>query len=156
MGIEIERKYLVNKALWQQVQKAQGTPITQGYLVAEPHKTIRVRVTDKTAFITIKGKSAGSSRSEYEYEIPQAEGQQLLDNFADTQISKTRYCITYKDKLWEVDEFLGDDDGLLMAEIELDTENEQFELPAWIDSEVTSDKRYYNSYLAQHHYNTWK
>ena len=155
MGIEIERKFLVNRERWNNVDKPQGNHYRQGYLVAEADKTIRVRVTDSCGYITIKGASAGASRSEFEYEIPKEEAQELLDRFAFSELSKIRYKIEFAGKLWEVDEFLGENSGLLMAEIELETEAESFQFPCWIDKEVTGDRRYYNSYLSKNPFSKW-
>jgi len=155
MPIEIERKFLVNHELWGNMVKPQGNHYRQGYLVAEPGKTIRVRVTDRCGYITIKGASVGATRSEFEYEIPKEEAQELLDLFSVSELSKIRYNIEFEGKLWEVDVFLGENSGLLMAEIELVSEAESFELPRWIENEVTGDKRYYNSYLSKNPFSKW-
>ena len=155
MGIEIERKFLVNKEKWDQVTKEKKSLYRQGYIVSDPEKTIRVRLTDKEAFLTIKGLTVGASRAEFEYSIPVDEAQQLLDGFCDSVVSKTRYFITHDNKLWEVDEFLGDNEGLMVAEIELDYENESFSLPDWVSREVTSEKKYSNSNLAKRPYKSW-
>ena len=155
MGIEIERKFLVDREKWRQVKKPAGVPYRQGYLSDEDNCTVRVRVTDKKGFITIKGASSGISRKEFEYEIPVSEGIELLDNFALFEVEKTRYCIDFKGKLWEVDEFFGDNAGLITAEIELKEENEKFELPGWISLEVSDDARYFNSNLAKKPFKNW-
>jgi len=155
MGVEIERKFLVNKEKWDRVVRNERSLFRQGYIVSDPEKTIRVRLTDKEAFLTIKGLSVGASRPEFEYSIPQEDAQQLLDNFCDSEISKIRYFITHDGKLWEVDEFLGQNEGLIVAEIELESEDEEFSLPAWIDREVTSEKKYSNSNLAVKPYRSW-
>lgn len=155
MGIEIERKFLVNKEKWAQVKKEKQSLYRQGYIVSDPGKTIRVRLTDIAAFLTIKGLGIGISRAEFEYSIPLDEAQQLLDGFCDSVVSKIRYFITHDNKLWEVDEFLGDNEGLMVAEIELDEENESFSLPDWVGREVTSEKKYSNSNLAKKPYKTW-
>lgn len=155
MGIEIERKFLVHHDKWALIQKPKGMVIRQGYMHKEPDKTIRVRVKDQESFITIKGKSEGMSRSEYEYAIPLADGNEMLDAFCDAIIDKVRYNITYAGKLWEVDVFTGDNAGLIVAEIELRSEDETFELPDWIDREVTRDKRYFNSNLSVKPYSNW-
>ncbi len=155
MGVEIERKFLVDHEKWKKLAKPQGTHFRQGYLLNDDNRTIRVRVTDKNGFITLKGASTGISRKEYEYSIPVTEGNELLDTFALSEIEKVRYCITFAGKLWEVDEFLGDNAGLIMAEIELQSEDETFENPEWITSEVSYDERYYNSYLSLNPYKTW-
>ena len=156
MGIEIERKFLVNKEKWSQVTKEKQSLYRQGYIVSDPAKTIRVRLTDAAAFLTIKGLTVGTSRTEFEYSIPVADAQQLLDEFCDSVVSKIRYFITYDNKLWEVDEFLGDNEGLMVAEIELESEDESFSLPDWVDKEVTSEKKYSNSNLAKRPYKSWE
>jgi CYTH domain-containing protein len=155
MGVEIERKFLVDQKKWQQLAKPKGTHYRQGYILSEAAKTIRVRITDKQGYLTIKGATQGISRKEYEYIIPVNEGAELLDNFADTELEKYRYCITFAGKVWEVDEFLGYNQGLLIAEIELQSEKEVFELPPWVTVEVTGDKKYYNSNLSIHPFSKW-
>ncbi|MCR8557153.1 CYTH domain-containing protein [Mucilaginibacter sp. BJC16-A38] len=155
MGIEIERKFLVDHEKWSKAPKSAGTYFRQGYLLNEKNRTFRVRVADTRAFITIKGGTSGISRKEFEYEIPVADGIELLDNFAISQVEKTRYCIDFAGKLWEVDEFYGDNAGLITAEIELQHEDEAFELPEWVAVEVSMDARYYNSNLSVNPFNTW-
>lgn len=155
MGQEIERKFLVNSARWQQAEKPAGEHYRQGYLLLDPDKTIRVRLTPTKGFLTIKGKSTGATRAEFEYEIPMEEAGALLDQFAIAELSKIRYTLTYKDKVWEIDEFLGDNAGLIVAEIELESEDESFERPDWITEEVTTDARYYNANLTTMPYNKW-
>ena len=155
MGIEIERKFLVDKEKWNKVIKEKQSLYRQGYIVSDPEKTIRVRLTDKAAFLTIKGLTVGASRPEFEYNIPVEEAQQLLDGFCNSVVSKIRYFIPYEGKLWEVDEFLGENDGLIVAEIELTSEAETFSLPEWIDREVTTEKKYSNSNLAINPYRSW-
>jgi adenylate cyclase len=155
MAIEIERKFLIKKDLWEKVAKDKSNYIKQGYLTTDPNLTIRVRLKDQQAFLTIKGKTKGASRPEYEYEIPRADASELLDNFSTNSIAKTRYEIIDDGNLWEVDQFHGDNEGLIVAEIELQDENQKFSLPPWIDIEVTSDTRYYNSNLVQNPYRHW-
>jgi CYTH domain-containing protein len=155
MAVEIERKFLVDAEKWQQAVKPEGTFYRQGYLLNEKGRTIRVRVTDKQAFITIKGATAGISRKEFEYEIPVADGTELLDSYAVSEIEKTRYRLYFGNKLWEVDDFMGDNAGLLIAEIELHHENEPFTSPDWITTEVSDDPRYYNSNLSKSPYKSW-
>ena len=155
MGKEIERKYLINHEKWQQLEKPAGERYRQGYLLIDSQKTIRVRVTPTKGFITIKGSIAGATRSEYEYEIPLSEAGELLDKFSAAVLSKIRYKILYKDKIWEVDEFLEDNAGLIVAEIELESEEEAFEMPEWVSSEVTADKKYYNANLTITPYKDW-
>lgn len=156
MGVEIERKFLVDHEKWNHLSKPGGSNFRQGYMVKDESKTIRVRVTDEEAFITIKGKTTGLTRSEYEYNIPVADGNELLVAFCEAIISKIRYCIEYAGNVWEVDVFSGDNEGLIMAEIELDDESEIFDLPDWITDEVTGDVRYYNLSLSINPYKNWK
>jgi len=155
MGLEIERKYLVNKEKWNSIEKPKKTLFRQGYLLTDPNKTIRVRLTDSKGYLTIKGLSVGATRPEFEYEIPRDEAEQLLDYFSISDLKKIRYEILFKDKLWEVDEFLGDNLGLIVAEIELKSESEFFELPDWIDREVTGEEKYYNSNLSINPFVKW-
>jgi len=155
MGVEIERKFLVDHDKWKQLAKPKGTHFRQGYVLSDDKRTIRIRVTDKHGYITFKGASSGISRKEFEYEIPMEEGLELLDGFAVSEIKKIRYCIDFEGKTWEVDEFSGDNEGLIMAEIELQRENEPFAKPAWITIEVSDDERYYNSYLSTHPFIDW-
>lgn len=155
MAQEIERKFLLNLSLWQQVKKPKGEHFRQGYLVTDPQKTVRVRLTDTSGYLTIKGISVGATRLEYEYEIPLTEAKELLDNFAVSELSKIRYTINYHNKIWEVDEFLGANEGLLVAEIELQSEDEAFDLPAWVTKEVTGEEKYYNANLTTHPYKSW-
>ena len=155
MGVEIERKFLVDHEKWRQVIKPTGTHYRQGYLLNDDERTIRVRVTDQQGFITLKGATTGITRKEYEYKIPVEDGNELLDSFALSEIEKIRYRIEFGDKLWEVDEFLGDNEGLIMAEIELKNETEKFEKPGWATKEVSDDERYYNSNLSTHPFKKW-
>jgi adenylate cyclase len=155
MGVEIERKFLVDHEKWSKLAKPAGTHYRQGYLLNTNDKAIRVRTTDKQGFITFKGAATGISRKEFEYKIPIDEGTELLDIFAESEIEKTRFRIHFKGKLWEVDEFLGENEGLIMAEIELQSETEDFKLPDWITEEVSDDERYYNSYLSTHPFKSW-
>ena len=156
MPKEIERKYLIDLEKWGEVSKPTGQHYRQGYLSTDPQKTIRVRLTDTTGFLTIKGISVGATRLEYEYEIPAADAKELLDNFSASELSKIRYKIKFAGKLWEVDEFLGDNAGLFVAEIELMEEGEVFELPGWVTREVTGDEKYDNANLTINPYKTWR
>ncbi|KQR65187.1 CYTH domain-containing protein [Pedobacter sp. Leaf176] len=155
MGKEIERKFLINPAKWAELTKPGGKHLRQGYISTEPHKTIRIRVAAGKGWLTIKGISTGATRLEYEYEIPLNEAVELLDNFAENELEKTRYEIAFEGKLWEVDVFSGDNDGLIVAEIELTSEDELFELPDWILEEVTHEKKYYNSNLTTYPFKDW-
>lgn len=155
MGKEIERKFLLDRDKWLEVDKPKGQHFRQGYILTDPNKTIRVRTTETKGFLTIKGISTGASRLEYEYEIPLTEASELLDNFATSELEKIRYVVTHKEKVWEIDEFLGNNFGLMIAEIELTSEDEEFELPEWIDKEVTEEQRYYNSNLTITPFKDW-
>jgi len=156
MGVETERKFLVKKDLWNKVRK-EGTRYRQGYMLRQEDKTIRIRLIEgDQGYITIKGKAQGISRPEYEYPLPEKDAEELLENFCDAVVSKKRYKINIEGKLWEVDEFLGDNEGLIVAELELKEESEQFNLPEWIDTEVTGDLRYYNSELSVNPFKNWK
>lgn len=155
MGKEIERKFLVNHEKWHILDKNEGILFRQGYLFASPAKTIRVRIADDKGFLTIKGATEGITRSEFEYEIPRKEAEELLEQFADTEILKHRYFILDKGNKWEVDVFLGENEGLILAEIELESENEELQLPNWIDIEVSLDSRYYNANLIKKPYRKW-
>lgn len=149
MGIEIERKFLVKKELWQALEKPEGTHYRQGYLMNSDDRVVRVRIAGDQGFLTIKGASEGISRREYEYEIPKADAVDMLDRFRPEGTEKIRYCIPEDSGLvWEVDEFLGANEGLIVAEIELVAEEQSFTKPEWIDQEVTYDERYANSNLA--------
>jgi len=155
MGIEIERKFLLANEGW----RGQGHPtlMRQGYLVADPVRTVRVRIEGERAVITIKGKSTGASRGEWEYEIPVPDATELLDGLCEQpQVEKIRHRIAHAGHTWEVDEFLGLNAGLVVAEIELGAEDEAFEKPDWIGAEVTGDKRYYNSSLIRMPYSQWQ
>lgn len=156
MGIEIERKFLVNQDQWHDIEKPVGEFYRQGYLLTDPKKTIRVRQTSDKGFLTIKGISLGASRAEFEYEIPFEEAKELLDQFSVSELSKIRYKILFEEKLWEVDEFLGENQGLIVAEIELESEEEKFALPYWIGKEVTGENQFYNSNLTLNPFKTWK
>ncbi len=155
MGVEIERKYLVNKNIWEKTIKGDRHLIRQGYILNTPDKTIRIRLKDKKGYITVKGLSAGASRPEFEYEIPEEDAKELLDKFCTSNI-KIRNNIIYKGKLWEVDEFLEDNYGLIVAEIELSADDETFDLPEWIAKEVTGGEKYYNSNLSLRPFKEWE
>jgi len=145
MGIEIERKYLVKDG-WK--PSSNGNQIIQGYLTTDDEKTIRVRIKGGCAFLTIKGKTVGISRSEFEYEIPVMDAKELLKLCGKQIIEKVRYEIEHLDVVIEVDVFKEKHDGLILAEIELESENQIIELPDWIGEEVSMDSKYYNSNLA--------
>ena len=154
MGEEIERKFLVVGDRWR--ERATGTLFRQGFLSTEPVRTVRVRVAGARAWLTIKGKTVGASRTEYEYPIPVEDGQHMLDTLCKRPlIEKTRYALDAGSHTWEIDVFEGDNAGLVVAEIELGAEDEPFEKPAWLGEEVTHDPRYFNSNLVEHPYRDW-
>lgn len=156
MGVETERKFLVDHAKWEQLEKPIGTHYRQGYILNTDKQTVRVRVSDKKAHLNLKSQSTGISRKEFEYEIPLSEGLEILDAFAKSGTEKIRYCIPYEGKTWEVDVFKGDNEGLIVAEIELESEDETFEQPDWVTGEVTDDGRYTNSSLSLNPFKGWK
>ena len=144
---EIERKYLVDSEKWKAVVKGSGKAIQQGYIFNEDKGVLRVRIKGKKGFITVKSKNEGMTRLEYEYEIPAQEAKELLESMCDNYISKTRYEVFMNEHMWEVDEFHGKLAPLILAEIELNDEQESFQLPNFVTEEVTFDNRYYNSEL---------
>ena len=155
MGIEIERKFLLNDDGWRGL--GQPTLMRQGYLTSDPARTVRVRIEGERAVITIKSKNTGATRGEWEYEIPVPDAAELLDRLCEQPlVEKTRHRIGYKGHTWEVDEFRGENAGLVVAEIELGSEDEAFDKPDWIGREVTHDPRYYNSSLIRLPYSRWK
>lgn len=155
MAVEIEKKYLVHHDKWHAFSKPDGVLYQQGYIVTDPAKTIRVRIADSKGFLTIKGANVGATRAEFEYEIPFNDAKELLTQFCSSVISKLRYRVPFMNKIWEVDEFLTDNVGLIIAEVELSQVNEAFTLPEWVSLEVTEDERYYNSNLSLHPFNAW-
>lgn len=156
MAQEIERKFLVTGDYKSLARKA--TRITQGYLSSVPERTVRVRIKGEKGFITIKGigSESGASRFEWEREIPVDEARELLKLCEPGVIDKTRYLVDAGFHTFEVDEFYGDNEGLTVAEVELASENETFDSPAWLGQEVTGDVRYYNSMLMKNPYKNWK
>ncbi len=153
MAKEIERKYLVRGADWKQL--ASGTVYRQGYIATVGKQTVRVRIIDQQGYLTIKGANQGTVRSEFEYPIPLADAQEMLDTLCDRPlIEKIRYKIPQGDLVWEVDEFLGDNTGLVIAEVELTDPKQEVSLPHWIDRQVT-DPKYFNSNLVKHPYKNW-
>ena len=154
MATEIERKFLVKGDEWRSL--ATGIVYRQGYLSTKKDCSVRVRLVGDRGYLTIKGLTQGFSRAEYEYTIPAEDAQDMLDNLcARPLIEKTRYKIEYAGLTWEVDEFAGENQGLIVAEVELTQTNQQIELPDWIDQEVSDDPRYYNVNLIQHPYRQW-
>ena len=154
MGKEIERKFLVDKS--RLPNNLEGTKYTQGYISITDSGIVRVRIKGDIAVITIKSAGLGISRDEFEYQIPMDDAKSLLELFNDGVIYKTRYDIVYEGKKWEVDQFHKENEGLWIAEIELQFENESFEIPKWVLEEVTGNEKYYNSYLSKHSFKSWK
>ncbi|WP_369752935.1 CYTH domain-containing protein [Flavobacterium sp. WC2409] len=154
--IEIERKFLVTSEAFKKEAFTQNR-IKQGYLSSVPQRTVRVRTKGDRAFMTVKGvsNSSGMSRFEWEKEISIDEATKLLELCEKGIIDKTRFEVKVDNHTFEIDEFHGENEGLIMAEIELTSENENFEKPYWLGQEVTNDKRYYNSYLSANPYKTW-
>lgn len=154
MGIEIERKFLVRDAAWKDL--AQGVLLRQGYLSSEPDRTVRVRIEDQKATLTIKGRNSGATRGEWEYAIPLEDAHVFLDVLCEQPIiEKHRYRIPYHGMQWEVDEFFGVNSGLIIAEIELESEFQSFVMPEWVGEEVTHDARYFNSSLIKYPFSHW-
>lgn len=155
MGQEIERKYLVAADDWHGEVKS-STHIVQGYLTTQAKATVRVRIRDERAYLTIKGQPTGIARAEYEYEIPAADARAMLADLAEPGvIDKRRNLVPYAGYLWEVDVFSGANEGLVMAEVELSDPDEDPQLPSWVGAEVTDDPRYLNSSLSQRPFTTW-
>ncbi|MDK2771018.1 MAG: CYTH domain-containing protein [Flavobacterium sp.] len=152
--IEIERKFLVNNNSFLD-DFSRSNRIVQGYLSSHPERTVRVRIKGENGYLTIKGKSEGFSRYEWEKEIDALEADKLLQLCEPGIIDKIRYDVIVGTHVYEVDVFYGENEGLILAEIELQSENETFEKPEWLGKEVTEDIKYYNSYLSKHPYKTW-
>jgi len=154
MPIEIERKFLVNGDGWRGL--GQGTRYRQGYLCTTPERTVRVRVIRDQGYLTIKGLSVNATRAEYEYPVPVEEAGEMLDNLCERPIiEKTRYNIEHRGFTWEVDEFEGDNAGLVVVEVELQDAAQVLEIPDWVGEEVTHDPRYYNANLIANPFTTW-
>lgn len=155
MAVEIERKFLLANQQWR-AQVQLRSKYIQGYLSRCPERTVRVRVVDDCGWLTIKGKSIGAVRSEYEYSIPSADALEMLAQLCEQPvIEKWRHRVTVNGHLWEIDEFLGKNSGLIVAEIELKQEDETFVRPGWLGAEVTDDSRYFNACLVSHPYQEW-
>ena len=153
MATEIERKFLVTGTDW---KNGTGVAYCQGYLNRSKERTVRVRIAGAQAFLTIKGLAQGISRLEFEYAIPLADAEQLLKLCDGPLIQKMRYIVNDQGNRWEVDEFFGDNQGLVVAEIELQDESQRFAHPVWLGREVSDDARYFNSNLALHPYAQWR
>lgn len=154
MGVEIERKFLVVGESWRDL--GEGVVYRQGYLASRDGVTVRVRVAGEAGYLTLKGATQGISRAEYEYVIPLADAIELLDTLCDRPlIEKTRYRIHWDGLLWEVDEFMGANQGLILAEVELTDAEQLVNLPDWVGQDVSHDPRYFNVSLAKYPYGEW-
>ena len=154
MGKEIERKFLLANDGWRGL--AEGVSYCQGYIATVGRRTVRVRIAGQTGYLTLKGPAQGLSRPEFEYKIPVDEAKDILETLCVRPfVAKTRYKIPVGALIWEIDEFEGENAGLILAEVELSAEDQEVELPSWIGPEVTGDRRYHNSYLVQHPFQSW-
>ncbi|MCK7501223.1 MAG: CYTH domain-containing protein [Comamonadaceae bacterium] len=155
MGIEIEHKFLIRDERWRQLVE-RSVRMRQGYLTSDVRCSVRVRVAGGQGFLNIKSGTLGIQRSEYEYPIPLAEAEEILDTLCEKPLlEKTRHFVRSGGRVWEIDEFAGDNTGLIVAEVELSHPDELFARPDWLGEDVSHDIRYYNSQLARHPYNTW-
>ncbi|MBR9985016.1 MAG: CYTH domain-containing protein [Desulfosarcina sp.] len=153
MALEIERKFLLKEGAW---RNEKGTKYRQGYLNSTKERNVRIRIVNDNGFLTVKGVSRGAVRVEYEYEIPVAEAKAMLDDLCEKPlIEKMRYKIEFNGLIWEADEFFGENLGLLVAEVELESEDQIFVKPEWVGEEVTGDPRYFNANLIHHPYSKW-
>lgn len=154
MAKEIERKFLIKQAELGPLEG--GAAIKQGYISTKDNTAVRIRVSGNKAYLTLKGENKGVTRTEFEYEIPVVDAEQIITELCTGPVvEKTRYLVVHFDHTWEVDVFHGDNDGLVVAEIELGCEDEHFELPNWVSTEVSGDARYYNSSLLGHPFKNW-
>ena len=155
MATEIERKFLLRDARWREAVEC-SVWLRQGYLSSDAHRSVRLRIAAGQGFLTIKSGTVGIQRSEYEYSIPLAEAEEILNSLCEQPLlEKTRHFVRCGDHLWEIDEFAGANAGLIVAEVELHYPDEPFTRPDWAGEDVSHDIRYYNSQLARHPYNTW-
>ncbi|MGD9172857.1 MAG: CYTH domain-containing protein [Desulfobacterales bacterium] len=152
MAKEIERKFRVKEGSW---RSAKGTTYRQGYLNSVKERIVRVRTINDKGYLTIKGLTVGATRLEFEYEIPRRDAEQLLDICEKPLIEKKRFKVEEADFIWEIDEFFGDNQGLIVAEVELESEDQDFPRPDWVLEEVTGDPRYFNSNLIKKPYKMW-
>ena len=158
MGLEIERKFLVTGTAWQAVAAGvlAGVLTRQGYLSSAAERTVRVRIAGDQGFLTVKGKSRGLSRAEFEYAIPVEDAAAMLDGLCEKPlIEKTRYLVPFGAHTWEVDEFHGANAGLVVAEVELASADDEPALPPWVGREVSLDPRYFNANLVKNPFTTW-
>ncbi len=154
MATEIERKFLITGDAWR--GRGTSTVFRQGYLSTVKERTVRVRVAGDQGSITIKGITIGATRTEFEYPIPFTDADAMLDELCEQPIiEKTRHVVEFDGTIWEIDEFAGVNEGLIVAEVELDSADQEFTLPRWIGDEVTDDPRYFNANLIAHPYSEW-
>lgn len=154
MAIEIERKFLVIGEAWRTLTS--GLRYCQGYLCRDPARTVRIRVAGERGYLTIKGATQGITRAEFEYPIPVAEAEALLQLCDRPLIEKIRYRISHGELVWEIDEFLGENQGLIVAEVELRSPEQTFAKPDWIGAEVSDNPRYFNAALVANPYSQWQ
>ena len=154
MGIEIEKKFLLKNEDWKR-QCTEGVQIKQGYLNSHTERTVRIRISGGNGEITIKGKTENLTRKEFEYQIPYEEALSLIQLCETPIIEKTRFKIKQENLTWEIDQFGGENIGLIIAEVELESENQILTLPSWVGKEVSQDSKYYNSSLLTYPYKNW-
>ncbi len=155
MAFEIERKFLVKNNKWKENILSE-TVLKQGYIAHQPNATVRVRIAGDSAYLNIKSATTGISRAEFEYAIPLADAEAMLEKVAEQPfIHKSRYKVQWGGHVWDLDLFGGENAGLVMAEIELSSEDESFQLPPWAGEEVSADPRYYNANLVKHPFTQW-
>ncbi|MBI4854036.1 MAG: CYTH domain-containing protein [Acidobacteria bacterium] len=154
MAHEIERKFLIKNEEWRKLTK--GILYRQGYLSTIPERTVRVRVVGENAYLTVKGLTKGLTRVEFEYEIPLLDANQMLDQLCERPIiEKLRHKLDFAGFTWEIDEYLGENQGLIIAEVELDDEKDYLELPSWVGEEVSDDPKYFNASLVTNPFHKW-
>lgn len=153
MGVEIERKFLLRDDGWR--DGSAGERLVQGYLSRDPARTVRVRLAGERAFLTIKGPTRGATRAEFEYPVPPDDARAMLALCDGPVVDKVRHVRMHDGLCWEIDEFLGDNAGLVVAEVELASEDQRFRPPPWLGPEVTGDPRYYNAHLSVHPFTRW-
>jgi len=154
MGVEIERKFLVRDI--RGIDGSPGIAYRQGYLSTDPDRTVRIRRAGEHAYITVKGRSSGASRAEFEYEIPVADADAMLALCIPPLVEKVRHRVEHAGRIWEVDVFAGANEGLIVAEVELPDEDAIVDVPSWIGDEVTGDVRYFNANLIAHPFREWR
>ena len=154
MAKEIERKFLVDKDKWK--NEGKQLKMKQAYLMIDGHKVVRVRIANDKAYLTIKGNLVGITRDEFEYEVPVNDAIQMMNLRVGAIVEKTRHIVTFNGKTWEIDVFEGENSGLIIAEIELNNEEEPFEKPDWVLNEVSMDDRYFNFNLSKNPYSRWQ